>query len=81
MMKILQETHEIENGPTRPGMCILPFCWCVYKEYDSAYGAMCAEVSEAPFNSDASCFKLSWKRDYVGRSASGDIPILVPRED
>ncbi len=50
--------------------CILPFARCVYANNVKHRADLhfCDEIEVGPHNSDAKCFKLTWKKQMIERS-------------
>ena len=67
--------------PWEKGVCILPFINCPYRVLNIDWQAVCDDIDVGPFNSDAGCYKVTWKRNMILSSKMTRVPIPVIEDE
>ncbi len=59
--------------------CILPYAICVYKKAATPRRPMafCDDIRIGPGNSDAKCFKVTWKKQMIERSLDSGVGMIT----
>ena len=58
--------------------CILPYSKCVYQKATTKRRPMafCDDIEVGPHNSDAKCFKVTWKKQMIERSLDSGVALV-----